>query len=546
MPPSARGDSAADVQVFGLVGLRAGRASVAPGRAVRLAGGAVDGAPVRLADAEDRARDGDDPLRRRTVGGARRGEAAPALRGDRSPSARCSTDGPEPGTHASRGPGAAWLGGPLSHHARPYVAGVLAASMRGSPGRRQLALAQVIAHDVRVERTSWPARSATRPTARRSSARRHPPRGDAARLPSRSGRRGAGSRYFRGGDEPWEVRRSTAEVRAALGDVQRLGGDGRSWRSRVPTASSASPANGSARRSGSRAVPRRSWRGGDGAHPRTWTRSRPRARRRGGPALGADARTSSCGGRTVSAHDQSRSVLLHRPRARRAGPALDAAGRPRAVRREPPLREIRRGLPRISRTMLSARLHELVDTGIARRGQDADGPFYELTPEGRELEGTLRELGVWGQRWLSRELTADLLDTDTLVSDMRRHIDRDAPPPLAPASPGSRPGSSRAGERSASSCCGGARCPCARPSAGFPVELDVRAPLRTLTAWWRGDVTLTEARASGLVDRRTARVGPGLPALVRALPLRGNSTCPPGVSRRAGPHSVPPRPAGGR
>jgi DNA-binding HxlR family transcriptional regulator len=33
--------------------------------------------------------------------------------------------------------------------------------------------------------------------------------------------------------------------------------------------------------------------------------------------------------------------------------------------------EIRAGLPRISRTMLSARLHELVDTGIARRGEDA-------------------------------------------------------------------------------------------------------------------------------------------------------------------------------
>jgi DNA-binding HxlR family transcriptional regulator len=45
--------------------------------------------------------------------------------------------------------------------------------------------------------------------------------------------------------------------------------------------------------------------------------------------------------------------------------------------------EIRRGLPRISRTMLSARLRELVDTGIASRGEDAAGPFYELTSEGR-------------------------------------------------------------------------------------------------------------------------------------------------------------------
>jgi DNA-binding HxlR family transcriptional regulator len=160
--------------------------------------------------------------------------------------------------------------------------------------------------------------------------------------------------------------------------------------------------------------------------------------------------------------------------------------------------EIRRGLPRISRTMLSARLRELVDTGIAVRGQGADGPFYALTPEGGELEGALRELGVWGQRWLSRELPADELDTDALVSDMRRRIDRDALPrsPLVarietwidPRRPEERYLLLRRSEVSLCSA-----------SAGFPVELEVRAPLRTLTAWWRGDVSLSQARAAGLV-----------------------------------------------
>jgi len=160
--------------------------------------------------------------------------------------------------------------------------------------------------------------------------------------------------------------------------------------------------------------------------------------------------------------------------------------------------EIRRGLPRISRTMLSARLHELVDAGIARRGEDRHGPFYELSPEGRELKDTLRELGVWGQRWLSRELTTDLLDTDALVSDMRRRIDRDALPrsPLVVRietwiEPRRREERYLLLRRSEVSLCSA--------NAGFPVELHVRAPLRTLTAWWRGDVTLSEARASGLM-----------------------------------------------
>ena len=33
--------------------------------------------------------------------------------------------------------------------------------------------------------------------------------------------------FFRGGNEPWEVRRPTAEVRAVVGDAQQLRGDGR-------------------------------------------------------------------------------------------------------------------------------------------------------------------------------------------------------------------------------------------------------------------------------------------------------------------------------
>src|SRR5262252_11237974 len=61
--------------------------------------------------------------------------------------------------------------------------------------------------------------------------------------------------------------------------------------------------------------------------------------------------------------------------------------------------EIRRGLPRISRTMLSARLRELVDAGLVARGEDAHGPTYSLTQAGLDLAGAIRELGVWGQRW---------------------------------------------------------------------------------------------------------------------------------------------------
>lgn len=160
--------------------------------------------------------------------------------------------------------------------------------------------------------------------------------------------------------------------------------------------------------------------------------------------------------------------------------------------------ELRHGLPRISRTMLSARLRELVDAGLVTRGEDASGPVYDLTAAGLELAATLRELGVWGQRWLSRDITSDQLDTDALVWDMHRRVDRDALPhsPVVARIETWRD-RGRPEERflllrrSEVSLCS--------DSAGFPVELHLRAPLRTLTAWWRGDTSLTQARAAGLV-----------------------------------------------
>lgn len=160
--------------------------------------------------------------------------------------------------------------------------------------------------------------------------------------------------------------------------------------------------------------------------------------------------------------------------------------------------DLRRGIPRISRTMLSARLRELLDAGVITREAGDDGPTYALTEAGQELAGVVRELGAWGQRWLPRTLPREELDEDALVWDMHRRVRAEE----LPASPivvrietsGARGG---AGirylllRRSEVSLCS------ANP--GFPEELRVSAPLRTLTAWWRGDVSLADARSAGMV-----------------------------------------------
>ena len=160
-------------------------------------------------------------------------------------------------------------------------------------------------------------------------------------------------------------------------------------------------------------------------------------------------------------------------------------------------RDLQRGIPRISRTMLSARLRELLDAGVIERQDDGTETGYRLTAAGLELAGAVRELGTWGQRWLPRELATEELDADLLVWDMRRRVDVEALPaePVlvrlefsdARGRPGTRYLLLRQSEVSLCS---------ANP--GFPERLRVRGPLRTLVGWWRGDFSLADARHAGM------------------------------------------------
>ncbi len=47
--------------------------------------------------------------------------------------------------------------------------------------------------------------------------------------------------------------------------------------------------------------------------------------------------------------------------------------------------DLRRGIPRISRTMLSARLRELLDAGVIARHDGEQDAGYQLTAAGLEL-----------------------------------------------------------------------------------------------------------------------------------------------------------------
>jgi DNA-binding HxlR family transcriptional regulator len=88
---------------------------------------------------------------------------------------------------------------------------------------------------------------------------------------------------------------------------------------------------------------------------------------------------------------------------------------------------LRRGVPRISPALLSARLQRLRRAGVIERYQDGNRVSYALTPAGRELHPVIEAIGRWGIRWIP-ELGDEDLDPHLLMWDIHRNIDLDAVP----------------------------------------------------------------------------------------------------------------------
>ncbi|MEQ8654622.1 MAG: helix-turn-helix domain-containing protein [Kiloniellales bacterium] len=92
--------------------------------------------------------------------------------------------------------------------------------------------------------------------------------------------------------------------------------------------------------------------------------------------------------------------------------------------------DLRRGVPKMSPTLLSQRLKELEQAGIVERKPLATerGLFeYHLTEAGRDLRDVVIAMGMWGQKWVESSLSLKNLDPSLLMWDMRRNLN---PEPL--------------------------------------------------------------------------------------------------------------------
>ncbi|MBL8701096.1 MAG: helix-turn-helix transcriptional regulator [Alphaproteobacteria bacterium] len=168
--------------------------------------------------------------------------------------------------------------------------------------------------------------------------------------------------------------------------------------------------------------------------------------------------------------------------------------------------DIRRGIPRISRTMLAERLQALDRLGAVRRSEGRRGPEYVLTPAGLELEPLVVALGTWGQRWLPRHAAEEDVDVEPVFIDIQRRVRTENLPPEPVVVRFEVDGSRRRFlllRRTEASFCA--------HNPGFPESLVVRSSRATLVGWWRGDLDLAGARRMGLSIE-------GPRALVRSFP----------------------------
>ena len=172
--------------------------------------------------------------------------------------------------------------------------------------------------------------------------------------------------------------------------------------------------------------------------------------------------------------------------------------------------ELRRGLPRMSPTLLSRRLQQLTRAGVIERRTEGNEVRYVLTQAGQELRPVVEALGAWGVRWIG-ELGDEDLDPKLLLWDMHRHIDQEAVPDgrtvvrfRFPDLPSDLRDWWLVITRGEADVCDA--------DPGYDVAVTVTGGLRSMVEIWRGDVSWSQALRARAVEVQ------GPEAMRRAVP----------------------------
>ena len=159
--------------------------------------------------------------------------------------------------------------------------------------------------------------------------------------------------------------------------------------------------------------------------------------------------------------------------------------------------EILRGVPLMSRSLLSQRLRALERAGIVeKRTTPGGGSEYLLTQAGEELRSVIEGLGTWGARWARSDLSRGDLDAGLLMWDMHRRLIADKLPPRRVTVHFDFPGE-RAAQRYFWMILNRPEVDLCLQRPGHEEDLKVIADLAALTAVWTGDRTIESVLAAG-------------------------------------------------
>lgn len=161
--------------------------------------------------------------------------------------------------------------------------------------------------------------------------------------------------------------------------------------------------------------------------------------------------------------------------------------------------DIRKGVPKMSPSLLSKRLKELEMAGVVRTVETARGTQeYHLTRAGEELRPLVIGIGNWGQRWVESRLSLRNLDPSLLMWDIRRNFEPDPPPDSRCTIQFLYPELDEASrdwwlvvERDSTDLC--------KFDPGYDVDILVTAELRSMTSIWMGISRLTDEVRAGRV-----------------------------------------------
>ncbi|RWM15205.1 MAG: transcriptional regulator [Mesorhizobium sp.] len=173
--------------------------------------------------------------------------------------------------------------------------------------------------------------------------------------------------------------------------------------------------------------------------------------------------------------------------------------------------DLRRGLPKMSPTLLSKRLKELQSAGVITVTRKVSGAVeYRLSEAGEELRPLIIGLGNWAQRWMESRLSLRNLDPSLLMWDMRRSLDVKLLPDRRWTIQFLYPELAEAQKNWWLVVEGGVVDLC-NFNPGYDLDLLVKSSLRSMTAIWMGLTTIKKESDGGLLEIE------GDPALARSM-----------------------------